>query len=143
MNENGSSGDVFSWAFNKGGEVEVGRNDMNPERSPNPVIMVDVSDLETFYTNWDKNDHFNRLTLNWKENINRLIAFLILHGTSHLAGFKHSVGGVEIIGYWSKATLIGKYVKKYDWIFEDMIIDTVEDKDFKIVIKRTNERFTP
>ena len=60
-----------------------------------------------------------------------------------MAGVYHSVGGVEIIGYWSKATLVGKYVKECDWIFEDMIIDTVEDKDFKIVIKRTNERFTP
>lgn len=116
-------------------------NKMSPERSKNLAIAISTDDLSTFYTNWDNVEKTNRL----ENNPNRLIAFIILHGTSHLAGLRHRAEGQTMMfkpegrGYADKASKISDMIKDDKMNFES-IIDTTKNK-YPLMISLTNERF--
>lgn len=117
----------------------------NPERSTRRCIMVDESQLEGDdhkFINYLYSNSADDNKLRESGGIYRSIAFLIIHGTAHQAGFNHGISpegqaycmeGKFLPGYLGCNACIGltTYEKIINWA----------KKDYFYMIKQTNERF--
>ncbi|MBK8623696.1 MAG: hypothetical protein IPN79_18560 [Saprospiraceae bacterium] len=120
--------------------------ELNPERSTLRCIMIDVSELngdDNNSLNWAYSNNSDDNDLRKPGGTYRSIAYLILHGTAHQAGFHHD-REPEGQAYCMDGVRTGQFLscggaqchfKTYESLIEDA------KKRYKYMIKQTNERY--
>lgn len=120
----------------------------NPEISSRKTILISTENFS--YVKYKWNDTKNSNKLEGSDGSSRLIGFIILHGTSHNAGFKHDYYGddetglgydINGKGYADHGHVITDYLNNYQTLFSfEKIIEHTKDLYGHIIVQ-TNVRY--